>query len=219
MANVEGVTKCLIWNGEANEDDGNMFPHRLRRIYEGTPPHLAQHFCICDATAPTLVQALKPPEPAISIDQIRKSRLLWTWLRREAAFDVDMEGKILRERKERLAKQQRLQEYHHVEREPLCRRRDYLPPAIGHFKRAVHLTNTGHYANCGGLPTLAAAAAAASPRGGSARVVRAAAFVAVPANNTTSHHHPPAASLSPRARPMSSTVKRKIAEMAERFGA
>ncbi len=165
--NVEGVPKCLIWDGEANEDDGAMFPQRFRRLHDGAPPHLEQHFYICDATAPALVHAFKPAEPAISVDHLRKSRLLWKWQRREAAFDLDMERKIQREHKERGAKQRRLQEYQHIQREPLCRQRDHLPPAVSHFRRPpVHVADGEGHANCGGLPHNTAAVATASPRGG-----------------------------------------------------
>jgi hypothetical protein len=213
---VEGVTKCLIWSGEATEDDATMFPTRLRKAYaehQGVPPHMEQHFYICDATAPALVQHPKAPEQPITVDSVRQSRLLWTWLRREATLDQAMEGKILRERRQRLAKRGRLQEYQHVEMQPLCRLRAHLPPPVNHFKRASQQQQAAEApSSAAQLPQVAGL----SPRATSAGVKRPAAYFAVPANPTTSHHHPPA---SPRTRPLSSTVKRKIVEMAERFGA
>jgi hypothetical protein len=217
-----------------------MFPNRLRKGYEhlvGIPPHMEQHFYICDATAPALVQLPKLPEEPVTVDSIRKSRLLWTWLRREAALDQATEMKILRERDERLAKQGRLQEYQHVEMQPLCRLRAHLPPAVNRFKGAGG--GSGWVPSSPRQQPNAAAEATAAARGGvslvevakksprtvgSARPLRPAAFLAAPPNPVTKSFHKSDASAavarSPRnPRPMSSNVKHRIMEIAERLGA
>ena len=213
LHDAEGVTKCLIWSGEPNEDDAVLFPNRLRKTYAaGAPPHMEQHFFICDATAPALVQFPKQPVEPITVESIQKSRMLWPWLRREAALNHLAEVKMSKERDHRHAVRERLGEYHRVQMLPLCRTRDHLPPPVNHFRAAAARNDEAPSHECQHhtRPPMSTS----SPRAvASARVCRqGGAFFAAPPNASTSHHHPPTR------RPLSSTVKRRIVEIADRFG-
>ena len=214
LHDAEGVTKCLIWSGEPNEDDAVLFPNRLRKTYAaGAPPHMEQHFFICDATAPALVQFPKQPVESITVESIQKSRMLWPWLRREAALNHLAEVKMSKERDHRHAVRERLGEYHRVQMLPLCRTRDHLPPPVNHF-RAAAARNDEALPSHEGQHHTRPPMSTSSPRAvASARVCRqGGAFFAAPPNASTSHHHPPTR------RPLSSTVKRRIVEIADRFG-